>query len=380
MKLLLEEIKKKSKAQKIANKYLAQILEITPGQMSNYFNLKNRIPFSKYIKLVLFLYDKPHEIDLLLKKYAECSTNKKDSIRESIEWFYNNGKLTLVQEVINKNKGDSMFNIYRLLILRSKKIVTHEQFYIELEKLKDVASSCIEEKVLRRIATLYAFADLRSYNMIPFNVEIALNLASQVTNTYLRESYKSRIYESWAYSELKRNNLAKAEEIALKVINTHGENFPLSVNYMLILMSEIYVLSDYSESIEYIKSSLAFFEKENLWDNMHRRAILEATHDFIKIHHNKFDHLFLSDTSEEAHYLAKLGGKENSRKALELLCYLEKKNGKLSPHQLYYKALATNQLSDMEAALDEFIKHGDIYYAALSKNLMKTKISNSKVV
>lgn len=363
MKKVMDRIKERAKDRKLTYKRLAPYLGVSQSQVYNYFSSNYRISFTKFVKLSSILFNE-QEVESLIDEYIQ-EPQKAEHIREAAEWANNNGKTKLLSKILRLHQSDPIMKLYQLLQKRSKQIIDPQSFYLDLENAGEWLNGTTEESVFRRICSLYAFADLRSYNMIPFNAAATMQAIGEIQNEYLRESYTSRVYESLAYSELKRNNLAEAEKIArMVIVEDRFDPFLLSRNYMLNLLSEIYVFSDYEASIAFSEAAINHFYLNRLEGNRKRRGILEATHDFVKIHHNEFSKLYLSDTAEQAHYFAKT---KESQKALVILEKLKEERGQLSPHQMYYKALATKKSEDMNSALEEFIKQGDTFYSLLPK-------------
>ncbi|CAM4106246.1 AimR family lysis-lysogeny pheromone receptor [Mesobacillus thioparans] len=366
MKKVMESIKEDARKRKITNKEIAKFLGISSGQVTHYFNLTNKIPFSKFTELCRYIYEEETKIEPHLISYVE-KISKKEYIREAVEWFSNNGKRMLLEKVLElKGEEDPLLRIYSLLLLRNKREIKAQDFYIRLDALRDKSLDYPEWKALIRIATLYAFWDLKSFSMIPFIAEEALKQAEMITNQYLQKSYQTRVLEVKAIVEMKRNNLEESEKFAMEVIRNENDN-PLSANSMYSLLSEMYVFRNYERSVEYISKALAQFSALELTGYSNRQGMLEATHDFIKIYHGKTDFLFLTDPSEEAHFLARKGTDKDKKRALEILSKIENENHRLSSHQLYYKALCTGKKEDMDNALNQFIINGDLFYSYLAR-------------
>lgn len=368
MKKMMESIKEDARKRKITNKEIANFLGISSGQVTHYFNLTNKIPFSKFTDLCQLIYEDEKDIEPHLIKYVE-GISKKEYIREAAEWFSNNGKRELLEKVLEVKGEDPLLKIYSLLLLRNKREIKAQEFYIRLDELRDQSFDYPEWKALIRIATLYAFWDLKSFSMIPFLAEEALKQTEEITNHYLKNSYRIRVLEVKAIVEMKRNNLDDAEKLAVEVIQKEKEN-PLSANSMYSLLSEMYVFRDYEKSKEFINKALVQFSKLNLTRYSNRQGMLEATHDFINIYHDKTDFLYLTDPSEKAHYLARKCTADDKKKALEILNRIEKENYQLSSHQLYYKALCTGKKADMDKALNQFIINGDLFYSYLARETL----------
>lgn len=366
MKKVMESIKEDAKKQKITNKEIAKLLGISSGQVTHYFNLTNKIPFSKFTDLCRLIYKDEARIVPKWLAYIE-QISKKEYIREAAEWFSNNGKRELLEKVLElKGEEDPLLRVYSLLVLRNKREIKGQEFYIQLDALRDRSQDYPEWKALIRIAGLYAFLDLKSFSMISFLAEEALEHTKEITNQYIQTSYRLRVLEIKAIAEMKRNNVEASERLALEVIQFESDN-PLPANSMYSLLSEIYAFRDYKKSIEYIHRALTQFAGLDLVEYSNRKGMLEATHDFINIIHGQTSFLYLTDPAEAAHYLARNENAEDKQRALEILDYINKDSDRLTPHQMYYKALCTGNKKDMDAALNQFIINGDLFYSYLAR-------------
>lgn len=367
---MMEAIKEDARKRKITNKEIAKALAISSGQVTHYFKLTNRIPFYKFIELVRLIYSDTNKIEHLLVKFVETNT-KRESIREAAEWFSNNGKLKLLQLLLKlRSKDDPLLGIYEILILRNQRMIKAQELYIKLDALRDQSFDFPEWRAFTRIAKLYAYLDLKSYSIIPFLAEEAMVHIKDIGNSYIKNSFRIRVIEVQAIAEMKRNNVDVSEALAKEVIE-NGKDSPLPANSMYSLLAELYVFRSFDKSLMYINKALQQFNGLMLQGYANRQAMLEATHDFIRIHHNAAEPLYLTDHAEKAHALIKSEDVHARKQGLEILDEIERVNRKLSPHQLYYKALYTRKNKDAEEALNQFIINGDLFYSYLPRELMK---------
>jgi transcriptional regulator with XRE-family HTH domain len=364
MLIIREDAKKK----KINNKLIAGRLNVSEGQISNYFNVNNHIPFNKFIELLTFIYEDTKQIDQHIEKYIN-ETKRIENLKEAAEWFSVNGDYKKISNLVKRHKKrDCIFEIYEVFLKRKKQYIGKEEFYRSVEEIKEHGINNIDTKVLCRIATAYANLDFNAYTTVEFLMNDTLALLDKLNNNFIQTSYKLRCYELIARACIARNNLKKAENILLYGLGlADSDTFPVPVSAYFHLLSEIYLSSDYTKAINYNTKAFEALKKVHSGVNHERLAGLKATHDFIKIHHNNFSNLYLNNPAEKAHLLAKIGGEENCANALMILEEIESKNGYLSPFQLYYKGLVLKDKKVFEQSEYEFINGGNLYYAIIPK-------------
>lgn len=379
MEKMMLKIKTDQQKKGITNKAIAPRLKVSEGMITNYFSLTNKIGGHKFAELITIIYENEEsKIDNYLIEYAK-SKNKDEHIIELLEWCHHNGKNTVQREILKHHKKNEnpIYLYYSLFFKRSEGTILPEKFIIELENIKYQSNKTPEFKALGWIGLLYAYYDLDNFNMF-FLAEEALKDVLSIKNVknnfnFLKESLKVRIYEIYATGYFKQNKIDAAKDATLKLIKLETINlYPRSLSFGLMLLSQLYTFDDYKKSLLYIKKAICLFNQISLDKNTRRKLKLEATHDFIKITNNDFTDLYLTDSAEESHLLAKIGGKENTIRSLALLEEIKSKNGKLSNFQMYYKALALRNTEYMAEVKENFIKSGDLYYSRLPKTELET--------
>jgi predicted transcriptional regulator len=368
---IMISISEDAKKRKISNKKIAEKLKISESQVSNYFSLKYRIPFNKFIAMVIMIYEEQKQIDNWVAYFLE-KTKKADNIKEAAEWFSVNGDYQRLSNLIKTYKNDEcIFPIYELFLKRNRKKINKEEFYRSVEAIREQKTNDPEFKILRRIAQAYSYLDFKSYTSLEFLAKDTLQLINKLKKDFIQTSYKLRCYELIAIAHLARNEIIQAEEILIKSLNeTNEDTFPIPVISFLSLLSEVYMFRDYKQSLDYNQKAFRVYNKVPNGKLNDKLNVLKSTHDFIKIHHNDFTNLFLTDPSEQAHLLVKNGGEENVKMALDILNKLENENG-LSPFQLYYKGMALEDPNVLEQSEYEFINKGNIFYSSLPRNAKK---------
>lgn len=369
MKRLMERIKSDAEKRNITNIEIAKKLNVSKSQVSHYFNDNNRISFEKFLDLILLIYDEWDEE--LISRYCKV-TDKPEHDREALEWCMLNSKHDLALFLIEKiklkkdKKEQNLAGLYELLLRRYKGEFTPQQFLEELENIKVKGNMRKESIVFINILSVYGHGDFKNYKAVHFFAELAMKELRGIKNQFIKNAYEIRVNDCLAFSFKNMGHLKEAEDICLKCITEGNERYyPVVVNSMYCLLSEIYMFNNYEKSLHYINYALRMTEKENMKMYKKRKSDLESTHDFIKIVNRDYNGLFLNDPEEKAHYLARLGTTKSRREALHILSEIEKKNGGLSNFQKFYKALALNDKELMLEVYKGFLIQGVIYYSAL---------------
>ncbi|RAK19147.1 hypothetical protein B0I26_10764 [Anoxybacillus vitaminiphilus] len=319
MKYVISQIEQELERKEISKFYLARMLNLTVACINECFRGTRKFHFRDFLRIVHLLFDDKRQQHRLIAEYCLSSENKED-VREAMEWASNNGFYELLFRLIDIYPSN-FSDLYSLLLKRNQGQLSPIQFYNELEMIKFKMGKEIEipeTQVLIKILSMYSFLDLHSYSLILPIADHALNLSKQIMNYYIRESYMMRIKEIMAIHYMKQLQLENAVRIAREIINiSNFDNFPLSVNFMLCLLAEMYVYSDYHKSIYYIEKAIEHFNRLELSENfMNRKHMLLAVHDFIKITNGVYQNLYLLGETEQAYYLSVQPDKESKERAL----------------------------------------------------------------
>jgi predicted transcriptional regulator len=371
MRKLMLKIEEDMKKRGIKKKDIALHLGVTSSAVTQYFKVEVPIDFIKFIKLLYFVY-RSYPRELLLEYF---SSNEIEIENIMLEWLVMNGKWDLLEELIKKGQDKKEFTlIYDIMLKRNRRQISPTEFLSEIEKIKFNYNGKeeTENKILVNICSLYSYVDLHVYPLIPAVSELTLQQINMMDESYLKEAYEIRVKEIMVLSYMKRNKLKEAESIANEILCEDTlSKFPLQYNSVLCFLSEIYVFRDYVKSMYYINMALDMLKDEVLKGFVKREEALKATHDFIKIVNNDFTGLYLNDLAEKAHFLAMQDDSTSKEEALKILEKIEEENSGLTNFQLYYKALAQENISLMELAKDSFLKSGDLFYAQLPKRYLE---------
>ncbi|PFR93556.1 AimR family lysis-lysogeny pheromone receptor [Priestia megaterium] len=372
VKKLLNIIDVETKKKGITRGDIAKRLGVSNGTVTNIFSRKHKISHLKFIELTKIAFDKYHHEYIL-----EFCRNAKVGVEiDAMEWAYANAGTEILKTLIERDKKQKKTNpitaVYELQLKRMTGKINSDCFLNESENLKFTLSdheNYLETLILLGISTIYAFVDLAAYRAVQSISRNLLDQIQNIENPYLKEAYEIRVELALIFSFIRSRELSKGKELALKIVNSDVCNkLPLYYNNALIYMTDITVLTSYKESSRYISKAVEMMEEGYFDGYTQRKGMIKSTSDFVNIHHNHFKGLYLEDLAEQAHYHAK---KKDLNKALFFLNKLERKNGRLSNFQKYYKGLALNDLNLMRQAKDGFYKSGDFHYVKLPENYIE---------
>lgn len=366
---LFETIKSDIGKSDISQAMIAKKLGIKDASLTYYLQLTNRMKFIQFYRLVNIVYEDNYEMQIEMLKNFTHSTQKKENFKVCLEWSIHQGNNDLfdlaIQRVEESDKNLETAELYKLLMNRNKAKINGLELYNSVEgiKLKGITQKDME--VLARIITLYSFFDLKNFSSIALFAEDVFKRITDMKKGFMKIACEVRVKEISAVSYMKSGKIHEAETMAKSIIDEYDFNlFPLPINSMYSLLAELYLFRDQKKAGLLIDKAINMFRGLKIQSYKNRESTLKSTHDFIKIEIGDYQKLYLEDEAEKAHYFAKIEQKEN---ALRILNQIEEKNGSLSAHQLYYKALATQKMEDFKKAKDEFHKRGDFYYSKLAE-------------
>lgn len=372
------KLKELAKSRKVLNKFIAEILDISESMVSYHYKAKH-LSFNRYIDMLDLICLNEKEVYEYIIEWCKV-IDKKDFIKDTIEWCSNTGNTALMQTLIKRGKDLSkekdkdivFYELYELLGKRNEKKekkIDKVDFYIQCGDLKAKGIDKTDTNVLMTIAEMYAAFDLNSLQIVFIQAEQGLKKLVQVDEGYRKDSFELRLKEFVAISHKKRNEIKQAKELALSCLTEKNKaRYPLVYNSLLCLLGELYIFDDYKKSISYIRSAIELIESLPAAVNYeYRMNGLKATHDFTKIVNEDFSDLYLEDKAELAHYYASQPDKASKKKALELIEEIKVENkGVLTPFQSYYLAVASEDIKLMEEAIKHFSNSGNTHYSTVA--------------
>lgn len=369
---------------------VAKRLNVSGATISNLFKrIYNKIGYMKFIELTKIVFGKYHH------EYIQrfCLEYKGKLEVEALEWAFANGNIGVLETLIKQSKEKKdyplIIDVYDLQAKRMRTGMKPSEFYEEYQKIKfgkmdrteeetkkkrkqEVKAIDFETSILLEIFYMYAIFDSKAYQAIGPISQSLLTQIQNIDSSYLRMAYSKRVELCLIFSSIKSNNLHIAKDAAEKLITTEVfETFPTHYNHALIYLTEVYIFDDFNKSLTYIKKALKMIEEGFLEENERQQRNIRSTYDFLHIYHGKTTELlFLEDPAEQAHFFAR-GNEAERKQALQILDNLLLQRGELSNFQVYFKALAQNDVELMEKVKDMFYLSGDFHYVKLPKKYIE---------
>lgn len=350
---------------------LAERLGLSVASVSNYFSGEQQIKFIKFVQLLdILIEDYSQKVDLIFQFCKDTPTLEND--RVAIEWASNYSEFELQEFLIDKMAGNATNKTHaephKHLLKRNKKQINEQVFFDAVSNINKKSNKRPETEILREISYIYSLWDLGVYNI---NLMIALaekakGKISRITSEdsqYIRDSYSIKINEMLANIYLKNNNVEKARELAYGILAMDNrEMFPSPLISTYRILAESYLLVEPETAIKYIDKSVNLLRRGSIELNNLKREGIRSTSDFIRIYNKVYTDLYLDDKSERAHFHASKGERKI---AIGLLNEIEQEQGFLTPHQMYYKALALDSKTILKQAEKQFYGKNDFYYAQI---------------
>lgn len=356
----------------ISQERIANLLGMTPGSVSNYFNDKQEIKFISFLRLIEYLVeDEDKRLELI---YDFCKDQKQhiESDRVALEWASNNGQLDLQEILIKKMKKNNTngphTDPYQILFDRNFQVNSTLENFSSIKKLMKKKYRRPETRALLEICFMYSHWDQGVYSSSFFEtsaqfVREELDLISSDDTQFIKDSFEIRVREILANAHLKAGNIQKARDISYSILKYDNlQWFPAAVLSTYRALAETYLFTDKERSLDYLEKALAMLKNSPLQRNEAKRRGVEATADHLKMHLGEYKNLFLNGDPEKAHYFASIG---EETKALSIIDGIEQKRGMLTAHQKYYKALALKDEKMFKQAQMAFYKEADFFYARL---------------
>jgi transcriptional regulator with XRE-family HTH domain len=373
MKRLMNTIDAEREKKKITKTDLAKHLKVSPAAITHYFSGKNQMNLHTFLKIVKYIYG--NEDREIMRKFL-MSCDKKFNI-EVMEWCYSNGEMELLGLVLKKDckggKSDASC-LYELLRKRRLGEISMQDFYSNVDFLKMKINSFSEPHlhVLMVICSCYAYAGLYAYRLMTELPENTLNELKNIKSEYLRKSYELRLYEAIIDSHIKIKKVDHALELAERFINDEVKiGFPVQYMSICSLKAQALIFTDYQISVKYMKEIIAMFDG-SLKEDVAKRAMYTAEHDFIKIVNRDFTDLYLDDQEEVAHFLASQDDEESRMRAMEIIDELIEEYGEADMYHKYFKALAGRDCTLMKEAERDFLIAANLFYADLPRRYIES--------
>jgi hypothetical protein len=352
-------------ATKISWKDIAVAAGITKSALSH-FKGGTELKFPTLMKIAKFIYKDSYMTPLK----SWCLTLEQPvNMRYALEFLALNRHTEELQQLINKiyhehptRELTDWANAYSILLMYRKGVDVAEI----INELRVYTPKSTETKVLATILEIYCKNKTKEYHSI-LALSQGLDLSiEEISDSYFKESFGLRLKEILAHISLYRfNDPLTARKYANEIISSNLSANLSTDSYYIVGMS--YLFDSYDDCL----GNIIKYQEKLIRIGKQAEANLVSQHDlpFVKnvwnMHNEQPE---TNDISELAHYHAKMGDKEL---ALELIekAIAEQTSG----FKLYYKALATNDMSLFMQSLIFFVsKKGDKFFANLPYQHLKS--------
>ncbi|HDR8076524.1 TPA: hypothetical protein QCZ00_003947 [Bacillus cereus] len=354
----------------IKKKELATQWGVSPSIVTDVFKRRTQMSFSYLTKTNDLL--KKSDTSKLNDISNYIRSAKLENLQETMEYLSLRGDFSILDKVINKvkEKGNIEWaEIYLLIAERYTEEINFMEFYKKIkEKEKQVKSP--EMNILIELILCQAMYQCGNYSMLSEQLkDLKLNI-NNITNRFIKKTYKIRLHDAIAVITLQQGELKKSRKACTEVLKACETDSMYKIAEVTALgkLGESYIFEDYYVSKAYLESAISKIDlipccygldkkKEQIMDTMN----------FLKIYHWKEIDEVEDQLSgmELAYYLVKKG---NNKGAENVLLDLKKKNGRLSDLQTYVLALARDSDKDLlKQSLKMCEENGNIFYSFLPK-------------
>ncbi|WP_212934904.1 AimR family lysis-lysogeny pheromone receptor [Bacillus hominis] len=375
MQSVLAKINDDLYSQKISNRQLSVILDVSHTKTNEMLSNKREFDFVDFVRVLQILY--PNDVNLRRSYIQLFSRNMSPkNIRLGMEFLNLYGELTLQKGLVERALTSSnrvnkqLAEVYDLLHQRSGEEITKKDFHKRIEgKRKEKKITSNELRIVSDFALIYSFLDYKNYQMVLEYTQELTGCIENIKNSSLAHSFSIRAKEMKASSNHRTNNLELARSLCKEIINDKDNLYIGTTANAYCILAESYSLTDFETSKSFLQRGLSLLRNPTNKKLVIRKRVLENTLDFLRLHWGK--ELDLVQTYHDAE-LAFLYIKTNRKsEAIAILEKIERENGCLSAFQEYYKGLATGDKKYFEKSIEKFEKTGDFFYISLPKQSLK---------
>lgn len=351
---------------KITWSEIAQAAGITKAALSNFKNGQSEPKFSVLLNIAKFLFKKDHVS--VIKDWC-LDLHLPGNIKYALEFLAINRQVDDLEKLIEKIRVEKpnkdlleWAEGYSLLA----QYLRGNDYVQVLSQIRFFVPKLIEMKVLSLITEVWCRHKLMDYiTMSTLVKELELSI-EEIKDDFIRDSYRARLKEALAYVNLyKFDNKEIARKYAGEIILANVS--PTLTANAAYLVGMSYLFDNYDLCLGNVLRYRELLEEAG----REKEITIVDNNDLPFINNLWKKHTEQPETddiSEKAHYEALMGNKEL---AVELLDEAIEKGG-LSGFKLYYKALATGDMSLFMQSLIIFVsKKGDKFYANLPYEHLK---------
>ncbi|UPL43306.1 AimR family lysis-lysogeny pheromone receptor [Bacillus sp. PGP15] len=375
MKSVLNRINNDLYAQKISNRQLSTILDVSHTTTNAMLSNKREFDFVHFVRVLQMLY--PNDVNLrrdCLRSFINKTSPK--NIRLGMEFLNLYGELDLQNILVEISAKSSnrvnrqLAEIYELLLRRSDETITRRDFHQEVEKKrKEKKITSNELRIVSDFALIYSFLDYKNYQMVLKYTKEVRAYINEIKNKSLAHSFFIRAKEMEATTNHRTNNIEDARVLCKELINDKDNIYIGTIANAYCILAETYTFTDFKIAKMYLERGISLLSNPTNKKLVIRKSVLENTLDFLRLYWG--EELDLVKTHHPAE-LAFLYIKSNRKsEAIAILDKIKRENGSLSPMQEYYMGLATGNKKHFEISIEKFEKTGDFFYISLPKYALK---------
>lgn len=375
MQGLLNRINDDLYAQKISNRQLSTILDVSHTTTNAMLSNKREFEFIHFVRVLQMLY--PNDVNLrrdCLRGFINKISPK--NVRLGMEFLNLYGELDLQNVLVKKSAQSSnrvnrqLAEIYELLLRRSDETITRRDFHQEVEKKrKEKKITSNELRIVSDFALIYSFLDYKNYQMVLKYTKEVRAYIDEIKNKSLAHSFLIRAKEMEATTNHRTNNIEDARVLCKEIINDKDNIYIGTTANAYCILAETYTFTDFKLAKTFLERGISLLSNPTNKKLVIRESVLENTLDFLRLYWG--EELDLVKPHHPAE-LAFLYIKSNRKsEAIAILDEIKRENGSLSPMQEYYMGLATGNKKHFEISIEKFEKTGDFFYISLPKYALK---------
>ncbi len=362
-------------AQKISNRQLSTILDVSHTTTNAMLSNKREFDFVHFVRVLQMLY--PNDVNLrrdCLRGFINKISPK--NVRLGMEFLNLYGELDLQNVLVEKSAQSSnrvnrqLAEIYELLLRRSDETITRRDFHQEVEKKrKEKKITSNELRIVSDFALIYSFLDYKNYQMVLKYTKEVRAYIDEIKNKSLAHSFLIRAKEMEATTNHRTNNIEDARVLCKEIINDKDNIYIGTTANAYCILAETYTFTDFKIAKTFLERGISLLSNPTNKKLVIRKSVLENTLDFLRLYWG--EELDLVKPHHPAE-LAFLYIKSNRKsEAIAILDEIKRENGSLSPMQEYYMGLATGNKKHFEISIEKFEKTGDFFYILLPKYALK---------
>lgn len=356
---LEKAIKKELERKNLNANEFAKAINVTPGNLSKFLNKKAEVSFSTFLTMVCKLI--PEKEVELMKKYASmCS--KPENVRLSMEYACRHQLFPLLLDLIKRAK--EMKNSETVEMAQVYEFY-HEMFMGKfpdcfMKKHLKIQTKYDKSKLLTRLIFCYYLLQRREFGTLRELIRHLDEQIDEMQDGYLKDSFKTRVFEIYSHAHLKKYNLDKSREYAMKIINYRYSGGQVLGNAYEILGIS-YMFENAEKSLFYLNECIKTLKEHGFEHDVER--VEKNRISIVKNYHGLLsDDCEIENPLEKAYFLITTGKNDE---ALVLMNEVPD-----NPLKDYLKGLCYSGMKGVEflyQSMISFERQGDQFTSQLAR-------------